>query len=132
MRDLISTLEHKADLVIIDTPAALAVSDAVPLMQTVSGVVLIARMNRSSRDTVRRLHKIITSAHGRLLGAVATGVTSGPGYEKYSQAYYSPSGGKAGKRGRRRNKAKDASITLDDPRSAGRGDSISEAAPVRD
>ena len=131
MRDLISTLEHKADLVIVDTPAALAVSDAVPLMQTVSGVVLIARMNRSSRDTVRRLHKIIASAHGRLLGAVATGVTSGPGYEKYSQAYYS-STAKHEKRGRRRGKGDDASISLESPGSGAGGSSISEAAPVRD
>jgi capsular exopolysaccharide synthesis family protein len=90
MRELIRVLEHQSDLVIIDSPAALAVSDAVPLMQTVSGVVLVARMHRSKRDTLRRLRKIIDSAHGRLLGAVATGVTSGPGYEKYSQAYYAP------------------------------------------
>ena len=90
MRRLILTLEEQADLVIIDTPAALAVSDAVPLMQTVSGIVLIARMNRSSRDTIRRLQKIIIAAHGRLLGAVATGVTPGPGYERYSEAYYAP------------------------------------------
>jgi succinoglycan biosynthesis transport protein ExoP len=103
MRELLSELESRFDLVVIDTPAALAVSDAVPLMQSVSGVVLIARMNRSSRETVRRLHKIITSAHGLLLGAVATGVSSGPGYEKYSQAYYSQSGS-GGRRPRRRRK----------------------------
>lgn len=108
MRALLSELESRFDLVVIDTPAALAVSDAVPLMQSVSGVVLIARMNRSSRETVRRLHKIITSAHGLLLGAVATGVTSGPGYEKYSQAYYSQSGGR---RPRRRGKQdKDSAV----------------------
>ncbi len=88
MRELVGILESQADLVVIDTPAALAVSDAVPLMQNVSGVVLISRMNRSSRDTIRRLQKIITAAHGQLLGTVATGVSSGPGYEKYSQAYY--------------------------------------------
>jgi capsular exopolysaccharide synthesis family protein len=104
MRHLIQTLEDQADLVIIDTPAALAVSDAVPLMQNVSGIVLIARMNRSSRDTVRRLQKIIISAHGRLLGAVATGVTAGPGYEKYTQAYYSPSPSARGTRGLRHRK----------------------------
>jgi hypothetical protein len=101
MRRLIRTLEEQADLVIIDTPAALAVSDAVPLMQNVSGIVLIARMNRSSRDTVRRLQKMIISAHGRLLGAVATGVTAGPGYEKYTQAYYSPAPSTRGRRGLR-------------------------------
>jgi capsular exopolysaccharide synthesis family protein len=104
MRELLSELESRFDLVVIDTPAALAVSDAVPLMQSVSGVVLIARMNRSSRDTVRRLLKILISAHGVLLGAVATGVTAGPGYEKYSQAYYSQTQGRRGRRKRIKNK----------------------------
>jgi capsular exopolysaccharide synthesis family protein len=102
MRDLVRTLESQADLVIIDSPAALAVSDAVPLMQNVSGVVLIARMNRSTRETVNRLHKIIVSAHAQLLGAVATGVTAGPGYEKYSQSYYAPTGGRTSRRQRKK------------------------------
>jgi capsular exopolysaccharide synthesis family protein len=103
MRDLLTALEHQVDLVVIDTPAALAVSDAVPLMQSVSGVVLVARMNRSSRETIQRLQKIIVSAHGNLLGAVATGVTAGPGYEKYSQEYYTSAdrGGGKRRRGRR-------------------------------
>jgi capsular exopolysaccharide synthesis family protein len=106
MRQVIATLEDQSDLVIIDTPAALAVSDAVPLMPNVSGIVLVARMNRSSRDTVRRLQKMILSTNGLLLGTVATGVTSGPGYEKYSQAYYAPAG-PDGRRGRRDRRHKD-------------------------
>lgn len=113
MRRLIHTLEEQADLVIIDTPAALAVSDAVPLMQNVSGIVLIARMNRSSRDTVRRLQKIIIAAHGSLLGAVATGVTAGPGYEKYAQAYYAPASAPQSRR--RRRGRKDRSDTPSQP-----------------
>jgi capsular exopolysaccharide synthesis family protein len=104
MRQLLSELESRFDLVVIDTPAALAVSDSVPLMQSVSGIVLIARMNRSTRDTVRRLLKMITSAHGTLLGSVATGVTAGPGYEKYSQAYYSQTTGRGGRRKRTKQK----------------------------
>jgi capsular exopolysaccharide synthesis family protein len=88
MRSLISSLESQCDLLIIDSPAALAVSDAVPLLTAVRGVIMLARMNQTKRETVSRLQKIITSAHGQLLGVVATGVRSGPGYEKYSQEYY--------------------------------------------
>ena len=88
MQRLLRQLQSDCDLVIVDTPAALAVSDAVPLMRAVTGVVLVARMNRSSRETVRRLQKIVESAQGKLIGVVATGVTSGPGYEHYSQSYY--------------------------------------------
>jgi receptor protein-tyrosine kinase len=112
MVDLLSELESRFDLVVIDTPAALAVSDAVPLTHRVSGIVLIARMNRSTRDTVRRLQKIISSAHGLMLGAVATGVTAGPGYEKYSQAYYSTGERRTGKRRRKTKGGKDKNVQM--------------------
>jgi Mrp family chromosome partitioning ATPase len=92
MRVLLGEMEGGSDLVIVDTPAALAVSDAVPLMKAVTGVVLVARMNRSSRDTIRRLRKIVESAQGTLLGVVATGVSWEPGYEHYSRSYYTSDG----------------------------------------
>jgi tyrosine-protein kinase len=93
MHELLRELESQSDLVVIDTPAALAVSDPVALMGSVSGVVLVARMNRSSRQTIRRLQRMIVSAHGKLLGVVATGVTAGQGYyEHYATKYYSHNG----------------------------------------
>lgn len=92
MEEVLRELESECDLVILDTPAALAVSDPLPLMRLVSGVVLVARMNRSSRDTLRRLQQMVHSAHGKLLGAVATGVSAGPGYEHYYPKYYSHKG----------------------------------------
>lgn len=101
MRSLLSALEAQSELVVIDSPAALAVSDAVPLMGAVSGIVLIARMSQTSRETIRRLRKIVEAAHGRLLGTVATAVTSAPGYEKYSQEYYATA---ADRKTRRRDK----------------------------
>jgi polysaccharide biosynthesis transport protein len=109
MRHLLTDLEERSDLVIIDSPAALAVSDAVPLMRVVSGIVLVARMNRSSQDTIGRLQKIIASTAGNLLGVVATGVTAG-GYDKYSQDYYGPvDHGRGGRFGRRRKSRKNSS-----------------------
>ena len=88
MRRVLRVLEAQSDVVIIDTPAALAVSDPLPLMRSVTGVVMVARMNRSSKETIRRLQRMIVSAHGTLLGVVATGVKSGPGYEPYAAKYY--------------------------------------------
>jgi capsular exopolysaccharide synthesis family protein len=95
--DVLRQLEAESDLVIVDTPAALAVSDPVPLMRSVSGVVIVARMNHSTRQTIKRLRKIIDQARGRLLGVVATGVSAGPGYEHYNPKYYGSNGNGAGK-----------------------------------
>lgn len=86
MRSLIARLEAHADLVVVDTAAALAVSDALPLLQSVSGVVTVVRMNQSSRASVRRLKKLVNSAHGVVLGAVATGVTTRGA--RYGDYYY--------------------------------------------
>jgi Mrp family chromosome partitioning ATPase len=103
MRRVLRVLEAQSDIVIIDTPAALAVSDPLPLMRSVTGVVLVARMNRSSKETIRRLQRMITAAHGTLLGVVATGVRPGPGYESYAAKYYAPAKGRgSGLRGRMR------------------------------
>jgi capsular exopolysaccharide synthesis family protein len=98
--DVLRQLEEENDLVIVDTPAALAVSDPVPLMRTVSGVVIVARMNHSTRQMVRRLRKIIDQAHGRLLGVVATGVSAGPGYEHYYPKYYATNGANGSRKGK--------------------------------
>jgi capsular exopolysaccharide synthesis family protein len=90
---LIRRLEAENQLVIVDTPAALAVGDPLPLMRSVSGVILVARMGRSSRRAVRRLDRMISDTHGTLLGVVATAVTRASGYyEGYSPAYYAESG----------------------------------------
>jgi len=83
MRDLLRRLEQRADLVVVDTPAALSVSDALPLVQAASGVAIIVRMNRSSRAAVRRLQKVIDSTHGRVIGIVATGFAAPAGAYNY-------------------------------------------------
>jgi capsular exopolysaccharide synthesis family protein len=83
MRALLHDLENQADLVIVDSVAALSVSDSLALLKTVSGSVAVARMNRSSRVAVRRLQKMIASAGGTVLGVVATGTAAGGGYGAY-------------------------------------------------
>jgi capsular exopolysaccharide synthesis family protein len=87
MERVLGELEGGSDLVIVDSAAALAVSDVLPLLRWTSGVVLIARLNRSTRAGVRRLQKIITSASGTLLGVVATGAPSRTGYDGYGYGY---------------------------------------------
>ncbi len=89
MRDL----EAQSDIVIIDTPAALAVSDPLPLMGSVSGVVLVARMNSSTRETDPPPPADDRVRPRQLLGVVATGVASGPGYDGYTPKYYTHDGG---------------------------------------
>jgi capsular exopolysaccharide synthesis family protein len=97
MRNVLAELELLGDLVVIDTAAALAVSDALPLLQAASGVVIIVRMNRSSTAAVRRLLKVVSSAHASLLGVVATGMSATAGGYGDADEYYKqkePEGGR--------------------------------------
>jgi capsular exopolysaccharide synthesis family protein len=90
MRELVTRLEGEYDLVIIDTAAALAVSDSIPLVQTASGIAVIVRMNRSSSAAVRRLQKVIAEAEGNPMGVVATGQATPTGrYGRYYSYRYS-------------------------------------------
>jgi capsular exopolysaccharide synthesis family protein len=89
MRELLAKLSESADMVIVDTPPILSVSDAIPLQEQVSGTVLVTRMDHTSRDGVRKAINYISSAGGNLLGFVATGVQLGGvgGYDAYGYGF---------------------------------------------
>jgi capsular exopolysaccharide synthesis family protein len=89
MRELLAKLTESVDMVIVDTPPLLSVSDAIPLQEQVSGTVLVARMDHTSRDGIRKASTYISSAGGNLLGFVATGVVLGGvgGYDAYGYGF---------------------------------------------
>jgi len=91
MRSLLAELSESCDLVIIDTPPALVVSDAIPLFEQVSGVVVVGRVGQTTRDAMRRLTHVIATARGAVLGAVATGAKGSGlyGYGGYG-GYFEP------------------------------------------
>jgi capsular polysaccharide biosynthesis protein/MinD-like ATPase involved in chromosome partitioning or flagellar assembly len=77
MRATVRTAEAICDVVIIDSTALLPVSDIVSILRDVSGVILLVRMNRTSRDAVARALEIVELAGGTVLGFVATYVPRG-------------------------------------------------------
>jgi capsular exopolysaccharide synthesis family protein len=85
MRALLANLTEDADLVVIDTPPMLSVSDAIPLLGQVSGSILVGRLGRTSRDAIRRLAAVISNTGGVLFGVVATGSTAGGIYAYEAQ-----------------------------------------------
>src|SRR5262249_30030065 len=87
MASLRMKLAEEADIVIIDTPPLLNVSDAVPLLESVSGTVIVAKVGVTTRDALRRTRQVIDTARGTILGVVATG-SSQSGMYGYGGAYY--------------------------------------------
>ncbi len=84
MRELIAELAEQSDIVVVDSTPVLAVSDSLPLMNIVSGVVLVARLGATSRDELTRLQSIVSSAGGSTLGVVATDAAAAALYSGYA------------------------------------------------
>jgi len=72
------------ELVVIDTPPIAVVSDAMPLLHQVDGVVLVSQLGKNTRDGAAFLRERLTGVNAPLLGVVANGVkaktTGGYGY----------------------------------------------------
>jgi receptor protein-tyrosine kinase len=86
MSGLVRWGEEHYDRVIIDTPPAAVVSDAIPLVTSVSGVVIVVRIQRSRRDAADHLREQLTNLGAPVLGLVVNGATARANY------YYGPAG----------------------------------------
>lgn len=65
------------ELVVIDTPPLLAVSDAFPMLAKVDGVVLVGRVGHSRDDGADRLQQVLAGSGARLLGVIVNSANSG-------------------------------------------------------
>jgi capsular exopolysaccharide synthesis family protein len=70
MRELIAQARRQYDVVLIDSPPALAVTDAVIIGSIADGVVLCFRAGQVLREEVRACRERLTRADVRVLGAV--------------------------------------------------------------
>ena len=87
MIDLLAVLSARFDLVILDAPPPSVVPDALPLMRLVTGVIIVARKNVTTRDAARQLRVQLSNLHVPLLGVVANGMSGeSAGYGGYVDA----------------------------------------------
>lgn len=102
MQEILHEAKARFDVVLLDSPPLLAVTDAAVLSTMVDGVVLVIRTERTKRDAVRRALGHVRSVRGRLLGAVLNDVDmrSGAYYGSYGHYYYSYYGDERRKNGR--------------------------------
>ncbi len=88
LQELLETLRADFDLVLIDTPPLLAVSDPSVLAPRVDGVVLTIRITRNGRPAAERASEMLRGLGARVLGVAVN--DSGEGVEcGYEGGYYS-------------------------------------------
>jgi len=86
MNDLLRSLAHDFDYVLIDAPVPLQVSDVMPLLRVVDGIVIVARVGHTSETSAQRLVQLLArTATAPVLGVVANAVPNTE-IEKYGFA----------------------------------------------
>ena len=73
MRELIRQAQRDYELVVLDTPPTAVVSDAVPLIKQVSGVIVVSRLGVTTRPAVARLSDQLANLDAVTLGIVVNG-----------------------------------------------------------
>lgn len=112
MADFLRAATDQYDLVVIDTPPAAVVSDAIPLITMVDGLIVVCRLGNTLRDHARRLRHELDNLDAPTLGVVVNsadeaqpyGYPYGAGYEIQAPAAEGRRNGarpKAGDRGAR-------------------------------
>lgn len=86
-REVFSDLRRLADIVIIDTPPVLAVSDPVIVSGLVDGVVLVASAGSSHRGSVRRAAEQLRMVDAPLLGTVLNRFSERRAGGRYGSGY---------------------------------------------
>jgi capsular exopolysaccharide synthesis family protein len=104
LRDLLDGLVGRADVVIVDSPPVLPVTDAVILAQAVDGVLLVVDAGETAQDVVRRAAESLQQVGAHLVGVVLNKMPAGrSGYHHAYREYYGN-----GQEKKRRKRAREA------------------------
>ena len=85
---LIEAASEKYDMVIIDSPPALMVSDSSIISGSVDGVVIVACAGRSTRTALMRTLRNLRRHHAKILGVVLNMVDTKSSEYYYAYGYY--------------------------------------------
>ena len=72
MEELIQSLAGRADMVLIDAPPVIVVTDAAVLAAKVDGVLLVIRAGSTKRDHAERAVALLQRVNARVVGSVLT------------------------------------------------------------
>ena len=113
MSKLLETLESYFDMIIVDSPPCLAVTDAVVLSTRVDGVALVSNSGATRRKQLQEAVARLNDVNADILGVILNRLTAKTGgyyyYYYYSRSYYGDDTGedaRAGKDGRSHEKRK--------------------------
>jgi Mrp family chromosome partitioning ATPase len=88
MSFLLSYLNRRFDILVIDSPPILLASDALLIAPQTDGVVLIVKAGQMKRELVKKCAEQLKNARANLIGIVLNQVDKEESYYKYYSDYY--------------------------------------------
>ena len=105
LRELLGLLTQHVDVVVIDSPPVLPVTDAAVLAQNVDGVLLVVDAGETRRGIAQHAVESLRQVGANVIGAVLNRVPTGKrGYYHYYREYYGDGGEKQKRQERRQQK----------------------------
>ncbi len=74
MAEVLALLKAEADILLLDAPPIIAVTDAAILASKVDGVLLVVQANKTKRDLAKKAKVMLQKANANLLGVVLNNV----------------------------------------------------------
>lgn len=81
---LLDMLRQKYDIVILDSPPVLAVTDPVAIAPRVDGIFVVMRLTKSARSNIRRAMETLDAVGARVIGVVVNGIGSAGAAGQYA------------------------------------------------
>ena len=94
MRDLIERLRNQYDHIVIDTPPALSVTDAVVLATRADAVVLVIRSGHTTKQALRRAREVLGRVNAKVAGVLMNAVNLRSADYYYYYEYQGKYGGR--------------------------------------
>lgn len=74
MREILAKLEEQSDVIVLDTPPILSVTDAAVLSNLADGVILVVKIGQTHRGALERAVEQLRQVNARLLGVVVNDI----------------------------------------------------------
>lgn len=87
-KELLDEIRLMYDIVLVDTPPVLAVTDPSVVAPRVDGLLLVVRVSKNGRPAAERAKEILATLGAKTLGIVVNGVGRQSGFAAYSYGSY--------------------------------------------
>ena len=88
MEEVINKAKEEADMVLVDAPPVIPVTDAVLLSSSVDGVLLVVASHETEREMLAKAKEQLDRAQANVLGTVLNKYPADKKGKKYNQYYY--------------------------------------------